>query len=111
MPRPAFISDFAARYGVNARTIKRWREIGRLAGDEIDLSSPAAVVDWWKRNMAQRPTHGILKAAVEAGLSDTVSDLIPRNSRELPEEPPLFDMLTWEATHCGRPQSKPHTEP
>ncbi len=98
LSRAAFISDHAARYGVTARTVKRWREIGRIAGDEIDLTSPAAVLEWWGRNMSQRPTHGILQAAVAAGLSDTVADLIPRNLRELPDEPTLFEQAAWAAT-------------
>lgn len=92
MPRPKIISGYAARYGVDGRTIKRWRELGRIKGDEINLDSPAAVLAWWERHMSQRPTHGILQAAVKEGLSVQVADLIPRNRKESLDQPQLFDI-------------------
>ena len=103
LPRLGIIAEYAARYGVDGRTIKRWRKCGRIAGDKIDLSSPTAVLEWWGRNMTQRPTLGILVAAVAEGTSPEVEFLLPRRLRELPDEPPLFDMDSLAVERTSRP--------
>lgn len=60
------LQDFADRYGVSVRTVKRWRAHGREAEDECPLENPEGMREWWARNMTQQVPAGILAAVAKA---------------------------------------------
>lgn len=59
------LGEYAAIYGASERTVKRWREIGGDAADEVPLDSPEEMLAWWTRNMKQRVPAGINQAVVQ----------------------------------------------
>lgn len=56
----------AARYDSSTRTIKRWRSIGKAAGDPCPLEEPERMLAWWSRNMSQKAPDGINLAVIGA---------------------------------------------
>jgi len=60
----SMIRAAAGRYDSSPRTIKRWRAIGKAAGDECPLEDPERMLGWWSRNMSQKAPDGINLAVI-----------------------------------------------
>jgi len=56
------LADYAVRYGVNPRSVKRWRAHGVAIGDLVPLEDAGKMVAWWGRNMKLRCPPGIMAA-------------------------------------------------
>lgn len=60
----SMIRAAAERYDSSTRTIKRWRSIGKTAGDPCPLDEPERMLGWWARNMSQKAPDGINLAVI-----------------------------------------------
>lgn len=63
---PQRINDIAAGYGVDRKTVRRWRQRGEACGDPAPLHDPAAMLLWYPKVFKQRPPACIEKAAAAA---------------------------------------------
>lgn len=84
--RRAVLADYAAMYGADPRTVKRWRATGRANGDEPPFEDPEAMMAWAQRNIKIRIPPGIQAAVVKwrkEGKSPVAAVSVPEQ-KEIP---------------------------
>ena len=87
----SIIRAAAERYDSSTRTIKRWRSIGKTAGDPCPLDEPERMLGWWARNMSQKAPDGINLAVIGARKRPAVAKAVkvPVSAMARAEELPL----------------------
>jgi hypothetical protein len=80
----------AVRYDSSTRTIKRWRSIGKAAGDPCPLEEPERMLGWWARNMSQKAPDGINLAVIGERKKPAVAKPV---KAAVPSAPPVEEAV------------------
>jgi hypothetical protein len=95
----------ASIYGKSARTLKRYDQDGRKAGDLCPLEEPGKMAGWWQKHMKQQVPAWLSKAAaaaavVESGAiaAEPVADVPPEDPEEAEDVEVLAEEMGLEKT-------------
>ena len=64
--RRALLAEYGQKFGVDVRTVKRWKALGAERNDPAPLEDAERMLSWWQRNMKQRVPDGISAAVISA---------------------------------------------
>lgn len=82
-------------YGKSVRTLKRYDQDGRAAGDLCPLEEPGEMPGWWQKHMKQQVPSWLLNAAKIAGTATTV-DPAPATPVDVPALIPAEEEIDLE---------------
>lgn len=88
------VLEFACKtYRTKERMVRRWVQIGGDNGDPCPLMDPAAMPDWFRRNMA-KPVNSMMRAGIDEWVAKNAPEQPPPPMDGAGDDPAEMDFET-----------------